>query len=365
MLVKLGENRAWRDEWVRPWGPWRTFRGLLLVVAGLLLATCSRGGAPAFPAQPTQAEALSKVLNHPVHIAYSEPFGQGRALVLFRTDTNPGLSPTVLEQTGLGQWRMTDAVSLRPSLRGLGALTYDQAGVGRVETQMGSVTSIQAEAAVLYGEILNPAIAWVDVTLVDGEAQTLHADVKNGIWLVKMPGRNTFPEFTLTAGNTGGRLLAVTMDDAPRDNPGEVAEFDDRLSGILFRSRYARFPGFDGERFQFGFPDGSLSIKRSQASGKALRDLQARFLAAPPAEGTKVTVLEQGTRRLGGHDAAFVRLSTEGPGENRRNAAVYFVVTPDADYEVTCASLQVKNPLPWDDLQPRCDQVLEGLRLGR
>ncbi|MFZ5815260.1 MAG: hypothetical protein ACOY93_08145 [Bacillota bacterium] len=108
----------------------RVIRRSGMLSLALLLVGCSGGGAPPFPAYNSMEEALGEVLQQRVVIAYQEPFGEQRALVLFRTEKHPGLSPTLLEQTGFGKWRMTGAVGLNGPLPRLGALSYGRGNVG-------------------------------------------------------------------------------------------------------------------------------------------------------------------------------------------------------------------------------------------
>jgi hypothetical protein len=342
---------------------------LLLLLA--LLAGCLGAGAPVFAAYPAKAEALGKVLNEQAEIVYEEPFADDRTLVLFRTAEHPGLSGTLLERTAFGRWRMTDAVSLNNGLARLGSLTVNRANLGRVEERVGTVTHDKAEAHVVFGEVLDPAITWVELTPYIEGAQPIKATVANGAWLVHLPPDRQNTWFDLKAGNAGGVRFAASLarrtsrSTDSRSSP--LAEYGDALAGIRIRYPESIMPLINQDGWlTFPSGNGSVAIRRSPRDGTAgsPQDLMARYLRqAAEAPDERVRIDEQETRRLGGHEAAYVRETAEGSGM-KRYTAHYFVLTQDAAYEVTCGTNLVKLPLPWEEMKPVCDRLLETIQLG-
>jgi hypothetical protein len=144
-------------------------------------------------------------------------------------------------------------------------------------------------------------------------------------------------------------------------------DYEDAQSGIRLK-----YPASLGLRVdatgQVIVSDGAkqLTVLRTPAAaGARLEDLMARLLKES-GEGTteRITTEEQSIRRLGPHEAAYVRETAESK-EGKRYTYTYYVLTGEAAYRVTCGTPTVPNPLPWEYLQPDCDSLLQGIvRLG-
>ncbi|MFZ5822853.1 MAG: hypothetical protein ACOY94_00710 [Bacillota bacterium] len=346
-------------------------RLLLLIPMAALLAGCL-GQGPAFPAYRTTAEALGEVLNRQVTIVHEEPFDQKRALVLFFTDRHPGLSPTLLERVGRNNWRMTGAVGLYGPLDRPGSLTYGRGNLGHVEEKRGTVTHVRAETHVIYGEVLDPTITWVELTLHDEGEEPRRAKVQNGIWLVQVPPQKQNTWFDLRAGDEQGVRFAASigkrasrlMED-PATAPLSLYQ-DAQLGVKLEHPATFSSPRIDREgRLSFTFSAWTITLER-RSQGEAAGPEELLQAALKAATDPKVEVLEHGIRRLGPREAGYLLESRpEDDGKGARYKARYLVPVGPHRYEVTCSTSRVYSSLFWaEHLKPVCDRVLNTIRLG-
>lgn len=344
----------------------RSVRPLGLLFLAALLAGClSRG--PTRPAFPTMQEALGKWVNQPVTILYQESFDEKRQLVLFRTDRHPGPSPTLLERTGFGRWRVTDSVGLHGELPRAAGLSYSRASLGRVYTQLGTVTTVEAETHVVFGEVLDPAITWVKLTLHEDGAEPIAATVANGLWLVKVPPQMQNTWFVLEAGDDRGRRTVVSLGKHSRDLNAAttpLTEYQDAQFGIRLQHPVMATPRTD--------PDGRLTVTyQSWTIGVERRPPQANadpedLLDAAVAEAGE-RVLDQGLSKLGPHPAAYLlEFRPEADGKGASYHLRYLVPAEQAAYEVSCVTRHIHSEGIWEEhLRPFCDRILSTVELGR
>lgn len=340
----------------------------LLLAAGLLslilvLTSCLRGGAPPFPSFDTMDEALSGVLKRPVEVVYNEPFGPGRAMVLFKTEQG-GLSRTILQQTGK-KWRMTDGVGINGPLPRLGALSYDSGALGRVETKRGTVTQISAEAHVVYGESFDPAITWVELTLGEPGAQPIRTMVRNGYWAVILPPEKQGVWFDLRAGDGAGERFTASVGGrrSSPNSPVVPRQYHDAQLGVRFNypdeSTYLRLD--EQGRLVLGVSLIQITIKRQ--SYPTAGDPEEELIASTPREAE---IVEHDRRTLGGHSAGYLlAVQPEEKADQFTYEMRYLVPVEDVAYIVTCATPHIYERSVWaKNWRPLCDQALAGVTLG-
>jgi hypothetical protein len=263
---------------------------------------------------------------------------------------------------------MTQAVGLRSgSLNRLGALTYDRGSIGRVTEQHGDLTTERAEALVVYGEVLDPGITWVELTLDNKGAEPIRTTVKDGLWLVKLPPENQFTAFDLRAGDANGRRFATTVGTASvnrRDLDPATAplvEYQDLQQGLRLQYPAMASPRIEENgRLVIAFSPWTITVERKPVQGN---ESLAEQLKAAVGGGQ---VLEEGTRPLGAHQASFLLESRpEADGQGSVFHAHYLVRTGGSTYTVTCSTTRVFSHGFWEkNLKPVCDRVLTTISLG-
>lgn len=346
-------------------------RRLMASLAILFLLTICAGCAgqrSAFPAYPTGGEALGEVLGKQVSILYTEPFDDKRDLVLFQADES-GPSATLLARTGFGKWRMTDAVFLHGSLWRLGALSYSRENLGYVEERDGTSRRVSAETHIVYGEVLDPAITWVELILDREGAEPVRANVANGYWVARLPAEHANTWFELKAGDDSGvRFIASVARGvrysykAPDQAP--LVEYRDRHQGIQLQHPItASIPVVEDNRLTITISS-SLAIsveQRPELHGMSLEELLQREVASG---GDRL--LESGIRPLGVHEAAYLLEAVQDEeAKGTTYYARYLTAVEDAGYEVACTARWVLTRDSWESrMKPFCDLVLETVRLG-
>lgn len=332
------------------------FGCLLLVLTG-----CLRGGAQPFPVSDTMEGALAGPLSPPIEIAYQEPFGPGRAMVLYRNGQE-GLSATILEQAGRG-WRMTDAVIINSPLARLGSLSYGRHDLGRVEKQVGSATYVSPEANVIFGETFDPAITWVEVTLDAKGAPPIRTQVRDGIWAVIVPPEHQWTGFFLHAGDGQDQRFAASVGRQGADLSAETAplvEYQDKQLGLHFLhpdvgpNLRLEEPG----RLTLQFSLWTITMERTVGP---VTNPEAQLVAAATGE-----VLEHATQPLNGAPAGYL-LETEPDeeGDGTTYHLRYLIPAGNSAYAVTCSTAQVHSRQVWEEhWRPVCDRVLTTLKVG-
>ncbi|MFS8639395.1 MAG: hypothetical protein LOD90_01015 [Symbiobacteriaceae bacterium] len=340
-------------------------RLVALLALAALLAACTGSG---FPAYPTMEEALGEVLDTPIAILYVAPFDRNRSLVLFKAGDH-GPTATLLERMDLGQWRMTEAVALGGPLPRLGALSYGRANLGYLEEKIGTVTHVKAETHVVFGEVLDPAITWVELTLDREGAEPTRARVDNGFWVVHLPPENQLTGFALNAGDDGGVRFSASVGRGRAHGHASAAdaplvEYRDEQQGIrLEHPVVAAIPLVEEGRLTLPLDERTtLTVeRRTELVGRDLDEL-LRDAAAQAGE----RALEHGIGQLGAHQAAYVlEVEQEENGQGATYRARYLTVTGDAGYEVVCSVTRVYEWENWERMaRPICDRVLATVRLG-
>lgn len=336
---------------------------LAAILGCLLLALtgCLPGNASRFPAHPTIDEALAQGIRRPVKVAYHEPFGPNRALVLFRTEQE-ALSATILQQSG-ANWRMTDGVRLASELTRLGSLAYERADLGQIEQKRGSITQITPEAHVIYGETADPAITWVELTLDAKGAQPIRTPVRDGVWAVVVPPEHQWTWFFLRAGDGQGQRFTASVGRQGPDRSAETAPlvaYQDKQLGIHFQhpdvGPTLRFEG--PNRLLLTFSLWTITMERT--TYPVANPDQALMAQA---EGQ---VLEHGALPLNGQPAAYlVETKPDAEGDGTTYHLRYLIPAGDAAYAVTCTTAQVFSRSVWEEhWRPVCERVLNTLKVG-
>lgn len=138
-----------------------------------MLGGCSLTNRNAPPTYWSANQALDQVPGGVTQILHEEALGQDR-LIIFRTSQQN--DPQVCLVLGeFGKWH-ADSVAYSP-LKKIGPLAVARQNFGRVLE--GSV--VRAKAHVIYGEVSDPNIEWVEVTLTN---ETKRAKVENSVWIV-------------------------------------------------------------------------------------------------------------------------------------------------------------------------------------
>jgi hypothetical protein len=337
----------------------------------LLLTGCGNWN-PSPPDFPTMEDALGARFPQKVTIAHFEPFGKNRALALFHTDLNQGPIAVLLEQTASGRWRESPmGVARQNGDTNLGALSYGRGNLGQIEKKVGKLTSIYPEAHIIYGDVLDPAITWVEPTLYEKDAVPIRANVSHGIWWAVLPWMKYSREFSLRAGDPSGvRFVASLPNQSTGDgNPltGPLVAYVDKQSGISLQYperaliRMLAQPNL----LTFDFNYGSITIHREpRETNTTLASLVARRIATPSSvKDERIKIVEQDTRSLGGQAVGYVREDGESPA-GKRQTAVYLFLTKDQAFQITCGSDPGKSPYPWADMKSLCDRVLDTVTLG-
>ncbi|HYF95525.1 MAG TPA: hypothetical protein VD969_25210 [Symbiobacteriaceae bacterium] len=339
----------------------RWFVPLLFLAAAT--AGC-RQGPPPRPAYNTMEEALGKVLGLQAAIAYREPFGGSRSLVLFRTDKHRGLSATILEQTLLGKWRMTDAVSLGGELPRVGALSYERANLGHVEEKIGRTTFATSETHVIFGEVLDPAITWVELTLDEEGAKPINATVKDGIWLVKVSPKAQNTWFHLRAGNAEGRRFTASIATGPwretDPNRAPLVEYYDAQQGIRleYPSLFSH-PRVDRDgRLTIAFSSWTISVEPAPAA-----ELGQLLKSAVAAGGDRV--LAHGIRQVGTRQVGHVlEARPEEDGRGSTYLSHYLVPAGRSHFTLTCSAPHMYSLDFWKEYwEPVCERVLPTMQM--
>lgn len=330
----------------------------------LALTGCLRGGAPPFPSYDTMDEALSGVLNRPMQVVYQEPFGPGRAMVLFRTEDG-GLSHTILQQSGNGRWHMTDAVGINGRLPRLGVLSYHRGFLGHVETKQGTVTHISAEAHVIYGESFDPTVTWVELTLDEPGAQSIRTTVRDGFWAVILPPEKQHTWFDIRAGNSKGERFAASV-GSRRSSPSSPVmppQYHDAQLGVRFNypAEGAYLQLDEQGRLVISVSLVTITIERRPR--RSVGDPEEQLVASAPAE---TVILAHDTRTLGGHSAGYLLAVEPEPKADQFTYEMrHLVLVEDVEYVVTCTTPGIYERSVWEsNWHPVCDQTLARLELG-
>ncbi len=329
-----------------PW--WGAIRMMGVLVLIALMAGCSAGGL--LPGHATMQQALGDGNGQRVTVVYQEPFDESRVMVLFRTMTHDGLTAALLERNTFGRWSRTGAMLQNKQLPNMGALTYGRGTLGYVEEQ----GSVGIEAVAIFGEILDPSITWVELTLHEEGAVPVRATVRDGLWVVQVPPEKDTTGFTVRAGNPDGlRFLAAVHSNPPRDIPPLNAPLVEYLSGQMgIRLAYpetAGTPQIDAAgRLVIGTKDWAILVDRQPRTDN------------PILEPAGEKVIDQGAVPLGGREATYLLEAFPEEVEGTFTYyARYLVQTESDQYELVCATAQVYRHEYWaDHLKPLCDKIL-------
>lgn len=327
---------------------------LLLVLSG-----CVVGGAPPFPSYDTMDEALSGPLTQPIKVVYQEPFGPGRAMVLFQTEQN-GLSHTILQQSSK-KWRMTKAVGINGPLPRLGPLSYGRGSLGQVEKKVGTVTQVTAEAHVIYGESFDPTITWVELTMDQPGAPPIRTTIRNGFWAVIVPPEKQNTWFDIRAGNAEGERFTAWV-GSRRQNQAPPQYHDAQL-GVRFvypdDGAYLRLD----EQGRLLVSVSLVEIAIERRTGPSADDPEQQLIASTP-KGSQI--LEHDLRTLGGHSAGYLlTVHPEAEADRFSYEMRYIVPVQDVEFAVTCTTQHIFERAVWEsNWRPVCAQALAGLRLG-
>lgn len=338
--------------------------GLLALILGFFFSFDWPG--PSWPAHRTMEEALSE---QQVSIAYHEPFSRNRTLVLFRTEQHPGPSAALLERTLFGRWRRSGSFGLNGSLRSLGALSYGRANLGFSTVRKRGYTTQTVDTHIIFGEVLDPAITWVEATLDSSQPQTVQATVSGGVWLVHVSPKEQNTPFDLRAGDTGGQRFAANYGRSAFRRyldpvTALMSEYQDASEGIRLEHPLMFSLRVDqAGRRTWVFHAWTITVERKpQVGGQMLEKL---LEAAAATAGT--TVLEHAIRPLGSHRAGYLLESRpDKSGEGSTYTERYLVLEGGDRYEVTCSTVHVYARPFWErELKPVCDRVMQTVRLGR
>lgn len=306
-------------------------------------------------------EALSQVIRRPIEVAYHDPFGPNRALVLYRTEQG-GLNATILQQAGKS-WRMTDALGIGGPLPRLGSLSYDRADLGRVEKKIGSSINVTPEAHVIYGETFDPAITWVELTLDAKGAPPIRTQVRDGIWAVLVPPEHQWTWFFLRAGDSHGQRFTASVGRQGADRSAETAplvEYQDQQLGLRFQHPDVGLtPQLDQpNRLHLQFSLWTITLERKQG---AVASPEEALMAQSEGE-----ILEHGARPLNGQPSGYlVETHPDEKGDGTTYHLRYLIPAGDAAYAVTCSTAHIHLEAVWaEHWRPVCDRVLNTLKVG-
>lgn len=325
----------------------------MIVLSGCL----PRQAAPVI--YPTVEAAVAAGDDALITVYHAEPFGEGETMVLYREE---GREPSIaiLRQTRQGwtrEWRGGGG-----GHRYLGSLTYSQSHLGRVETKVGDVTRINARSTIVFGEVFDPAITWITLTLSEPNTAPHRATVTNGLWFVQLPPEHLATGFTIEGGN-GLEQRFLASQNTPKSGDlltGPLVEYRDRFHGLALSYPTNLSLMFEGqERLIVNAPNWFITVERSGEEQRTDPGNGPQAFTAPLPAGA---VLEEGSLSLGGHAASYLLEGTGDPAHPKL-AARYFVSTPRANWAVSC---EMRAPTRMDDWeqyhQPECQRVLDTIR---
>ncbi len=193
-------------------------KGMALVLLAVLLTACS-GGPPTYRTPEAAFQAMFP--DEAPAVVRELPMEKGKVL-LFRTKRNPEIQVTAVEYEEQGKWRF-HGYGIGGHQK-VGPLSFDQADLGRFEVKHESgAISEYAKVRAFYGEVYDPRITWVEVTMPE-EPIPQRAQVVAGTWAVTFPYKVGFRAVSLIKLRAGNETGELWRDDDPHTTAAQLRQ---------------------------------------------------------------------------------------------------------------------------------------------
>lgn len=169
-----------------------------------LLVGCSATGTTAFE---DPREVVAAELGEQMIALQQKDLTEGDRIVLLRTAENPLITASLFVRASSNRWRLGGSINRAPLV--------DQGPISFRRLNQGQVTDgneLRAKYHVIFGEVSDPSITWVEITLHEGDRSPQRVSVTNGTWMVIIPagiGVEWIP-FDLQAGGPGRDTYQAT-----------------------------------------------------------------------------------------------------------------------------------------------------------
>lgn len=169
----------------------------------VLLVGCSPGGEPTFASID---RVVAAELGERAITLQQLNLSNGERIVLFRTAENPTITASLFVLSATNKWRLSGTINRAP-LTQQGPISFRRLNQGQADDG----NELEAKYHVIFGEVSDPSITWLEITLDDGEAKPARANVVNGTWLIVIPAGIgvEWTAFDLRAGGPGREIYTA------------------------------------------------------------------------------------------------------------------------------------------------------------